>query len=262
MKKMIAGLAVYIGTLGMTVSVMRAQAGATIPPGWVPNTPSGQTIDPTVSHDWDASFEILSGFSGSPGYDDAFTFAPNSTYQWSAWVKTQGNQNPLVYVAFAPPGFSGAAISQTLSNGGYILTTIPTGTNDWQKVTTTFTTGQGGPGSALAAINGVSSGTVWIDGVTLTTAIPTPPTISSFAADPSTITSGQSSELSWSVTGADSISISPAVGTVTGNSIAVFPSQTTTYTLTAMNAQGSVTAETTVAVAPSSRDRRIRRVAY
>jgi hypothetical protein len=38
---------------------------------------------------------------------------------------------------------------------------------------------------------------------------------------------------------------------VTGNSIQVTPSLTSTYTLTATNAQGSVTAQTTVTVGAS-----------
>jgi hypothetical protein len=77
---------------------------------------------------------------------------------------------------------------------------------------------------------------------------PTPaPTITSFSASPSTITSGQSSTLSWGVTGATSLSITN-VGTVTGSSKTVNPTFTTTYTLTATNATGSVTASTVVTV--------------
>jgi hypothetical protein len=73
------------------------------------------------------------------------------------------------------------------------------------------------------------------------------PVISSFTANPSSITSGGSSTLSWSVTSATSLSIS-GVGIVTGSSISVSPAQTTTYTLTATNSAGSVTAQTTLTV--------------
>jgi hypothetical protein len=79
----------------------------------------------------------------------------------------------------------------------------------------------------------------------------TVPTISSFTASPASISpfdGGGSATLSWSVASASSLSIS-GLGAVIGNSVQVSPSQTTTYTLTASNAQGSVTAQTTVTVA-------------
>jgi hypothetical protein len=79
----------------------------------------------------------------------------------------------------------------------------------------------------------------------------TVPTISSFTASPASISpfaGGGSATLSWSVVSATSLSIS-SLGAVTGTSVQVNPSQTTTYILTASNAQGSVTAQTTVTVA-------------
>src|SRR6185437_12449026 len=70
--------------------------------------------------------------------------------------------------------------------------------------------------------------------------IPTPkPVITSFTASPLSITSGQSSTLSWTVTGSTSITISSGIGDVTGKtSIVVSPTVTTTYTLTASNSAG------------------------
>ena len=77
-----------------------------------------------------------------------------------------------------------------------------------------------------------------------------PPTISAFAAAPASITAGQSSTLSWTVSGAASLSLDNGIGSVTGTSTrAVSPTATTTYVLTATNAAGSVTASTTVSVA-------------
>jgi len=77
---------------------------------------------------------------------------------------------------------------------------------------------------------------------------PTSPTINSFTASPPSITSGDSSTLSWSVTDADTLSINQGIGTVTGTSITVSPTTTTTYTLTATNAAGSVTQSVIVTV--------------
>jgi len=77
---------------------------------------------------------------------------------------------------------------------------------------------------------------------------PTTPTINSFSASPSSITSGESTTLNWSVTDADILSINQGIGTVTGTSIILFPSTTTTYTLTATNTAGSVTSSVTITV--------------
>lgn len=86
-----------------------------------------------------------------------------------------------------------------------------------------------------------------VDFITLSVT-PLGPPISSFSGTPTTIAPGASTLLGWSVTGATSLSISPGIGTVTGTSLLVSPAQTTTYTLTATNAGGSTTAETTVIV--------------
>lgn len=71
-----------------------------------------------------------------------------------------------------------------------------------------------------------------------------PPTITSFLADPSQISNGQSSTLKWNVVGmTTSLAIDNGVGDVTGKtSVSVSPSATTTYTLTATDSQGSITA--------------------
>ena len=75
------------------------------------------------------------------------------------------------------------------------------------------------------------------------------PTINQFTAEPSSIERGQSATLRWSVANATDISIDPGVGAVQANgSRTVFPSNSTTYTLTARGAGGSRTATATVNV--------------
>lgn len=75
------------------------------------------------------------------------------------------------------------------------------------------------------------------------------PVIASFTATPTSINAGQSSTLQWSVTGADSVSIS-SIGTVAASGTqSVSPTATTVYTLTATNASGSATRTATVTVA-------------
>jgi peptidoglycan-associated lipoprotein len=86
------------------------------------------------------------------------------------------------------------------------------------------------------------------------------PIVKFFTAEPSTIERGQAASLKWEVTGAESVSINQGLGVV-GNADAggatpavisgnrsVFPSDTTTYTLTATNAGGPVTEAVTVNV--------------
>ena len=76
------------------------------------------------------------------------------------------------------------------------------------------------------------------------------PQILTFVANPTTIDAGQSSQLCWQVSGATNIQIDPGVGAnLNANDCAmVKPSVTTTYTLTATNATGTIKANVTVNV--------------
>jgi hypothetical protein len=74
------------------------------------------------------------------------------------------------------------------------------------------------------------------------------PTISSFTAAPTTIASGASATLSWSVSGASYVIVSPQVGAVRGSSVDVKPTQTTTYTLYATGQFGRSVSTVTVNV--------------
>jgi len=79
---------------------------------------------------------------------------------------------------------------------------------------------------------------------------PSAPVIAAFTATPSVISAGQSSQLVWSVSGADSLTINGTV--VSGDSASVSPTTTTTYTLAATNSAGSKLATVTVTVGISS----------
>ena len=74
------------------------------------------------------------------------------------------------------------------------------------------------------------------------------PNISSFAGDSTNVTAGSSLRLSWNVTGASYLIVSPQVGAVRSSSVDVVPTQTTTYTLTATNQYGRSTAAVTINV--------------
>jgi len=76
------------------------------------------------------------------------------------------------------------------------------------------------------------------------------PQVVVFSASPQTINAGQSSQLCWQVVGATTVNISNGVGTgLSPNTCAtVSPQTTTTYTLSATNAAGSIQASVTVNV--------------
>jgi hypothetical protein len=74
------------------------------------------------------------------------------------------------------------------------------------------------------------------------------PTISSFTASPSSVSTGAQATLSWQVSDGSYYVISPQIGAVSGTSATVTPTQTTTYTLYATNQYGRSTAMVTVTV--------------
>jgi len=85
--------------------------------------------------------------------------------------------------------------------------------------------------------------------------MPTPPTIVTFAASAATINAGDSVEIDWSVTGADSGVYIDQIGTVPLNGKAtITPIRTFVYTLTASDSKGGssmATLTVTVTVVPS-----------
>jgi hypothetical protein len=109
-------------------------------------------------------------------------------------------------------------------------------------------TGNNGSGSGAGAGNGSGSGSG-------TQSNSGAPTISSFTANPTGVSPGSSSTLSWATSGATSVAITPGTFTSTAasGSTSVSPTATTTYTLTATNSSGFATATAQVSmVAPGT----------
>ena len=78
---------------------------------------------------------------------------------------------------------------------------------------------------------------------------PAAPDIALFVAEPSSIDRGQSSTLRWEVTNANQISIDNGVGTVQATGTrSVYPTETTTYKLTANGPGGTLSKTATVTV--------------
>jgi hypothetical protein len=74
------------------------------------------------------------------------------------------------------------------------------------------------------------------------------PQISSFTTSANSISAGTQVTLSWQVSGASYIIVSPDAGAVRGTSVVVAPRQSTTYTLYATNAFGRTTATVSITV--------------
>ncbi len=84
---------------------------------------------------------------------------------------------------------------------------------------------------------------------------PSPPVIDSFAVEPSIVVAGEQATLTWQVSGATSVSIEPDIGKVGfSGSVILSPVSTTTYTLTASNEAGDVTASAKITVASVHRE--------
>lgn len=80
-----------------------------------------------------------------------------------------------------------------------------------------------------------------------------PPIVNAFTASPSSISAGNFTTLSWDVSNATSVNISPAVGAVAlSGSTSISPDETTSYTLKASNAAGSTFATVQVVVSPAA----------
>ena len=75
-----------------------------------------------------------------------------------------------------------------------------------------------------------------------------PPAITSFTANPATVSAGQLVTLSWTTSNAEYNIITPQVGPVRGSSVVFAPPATTTYKLEATNQYGRTQATVTVTV--------------
>ncbi len=113
----------------------------------------------------------------------------------------------------------------------------------------------------MACDSSVSKTGWYVDDVVVSASgtTPTPaPTVDSFTANPSTITEGESTTLSWTTTNATSVTVTDGAGntvysgTAVDGSTTVSPTATTTYTLTATGDGGTATASVTVTVNPAS----------
>ena len=109
------------------------------------------------------------------------------------------------------------------------------------------------PGTYSMTIQGTDASSTVATSTCAATVVQGAPSITSFVATPATITSDQSTVLSWVVGNASSTSIDNGIGAITASSVTVSPTVTTTYNLSAVNPGGTSNASITVTVnAPST----------
>jgi arylsulfatase A-like enzyme len=137
--------------------------------------------------------------------------------------------------------------TRTIQDAGTFAGTFTEGANftRFTGLTGTSFTLTGNPGAADA--RSVVNGMIIVPG-----RLPTPPAIASFTAAPAYVAPGGTVTLSWSATGVNAVTIEPGVGVVQGasGSVQVTVDATTTFTLTATNADGQRTATTRVGAGP------------
>jgi hypothetical protein len=102
----------------------------------------------------------------------------------------------------------------------------------------------------LGSVTAADFDVVQMDPIYTAANVPTgaTPNIASFTANSQSVSAGTPVTLSWTVSGASYLIVSPDIGATRGASVVVMPSQSTTYTLYATNAFGRSTATVNITV--------------
>lgn len=225
---------------------------------------SNFTLVNATGADSGAKLAVTAGFSGF----NSIPWGSNS----QDWVMMEGwygfRATEAIIVSNLPASFAGGfsvvvygdsnANGRTMNYriGGQTKTLVDNGnfsgtfTENTHFVTfnglngTSFTL-EGNPNAAdpRSSVNGV----VIVPGT-----LPDPPVVTSFSADDHYVSPGATATLSWQTTGADSVSISPGIGSVAagGGSVPVVVQETTTFTLTATNVDGQTVSTLRVGAGP------------
>ncbi|MBZ5619489.1 MAG: hypothetical protein LAQ69_12310 [Acidobacteriia bacterium] len=214
---------------------------------------SGQSSTLTWAVNGATTLAINAGVGAVTGTSVQVTPSATTFYTLTATNASGSATKAVMVVVGSPPTITSFVATPAMVSPGQssTLTWVVTGspglivnpgaravTGTSVKVTPSATTSY-----TLTATNGFGSATK-----SVTVTVGNPPTVTSFTATPAMVSAGQSSTLTWTVIGATTLAINPGVGAVTGTSVNVTPSATTSYTLTATNAFGSITKPVTVLV--------------
>jgi phospholipase C len=239
-------------TATLTASPTSITNGQTATLTWTTTNATGASIDNGIG-----GVQPVSGGSITvhPSTTTTYTLTatgPGGTATAQATVTVGTGQSPPTATLVASPTsiMSGQTATLTWTTTNATSASIDNGIGAVQPVsggsitvqpskTTTYTLTATGPGGTVTAQAIVTVGTGQL-----------PPT-ATLVASPTSIMSGQTATLTWTTTNATSASIDNGIGAVqpvSGGSITVQPSMTTTYTLTATGPGGTVTAQAIVTV--------------
>ena len=200
-----------------------------------PVASGSQSVSPTATTTYTATVTGPGGTNTCTRTITVTVPTPTCTLTASPTSITQGSSSSL---SWTTQNTTSISINQGIGS----VTPVASGSRSVSPTaTTTYTatvTGPGGTSTCTRAITVTAS----------------PPTCT-LAANPTSITSGSSSSLSWTSQNATSISINQSIGSVTpvaGGSRSVSPTTTTTYTATVTGTGGTATcsAAVTVTAAP------------
>ncbi len=165
------------------------------------------------------------------------------------------NRTQVVSVTGAPVGTLSAGPAQIQLGGSSLLSWTTT-----NAATASINNGVGSVSPIAAGSISVSPAVnttyvLTVSGIagqtTAQTTVTIAPPTALMSANPTTVSLGSPSTLTWSTTGATSVSISNGVGSVAASgSVQVSPTATTAYVLTATGPGGQTTAQATVTISP------------
>lgn len=172
------------------------------------------------------------------------------------------NQHPIAYIDSVKPTPAYLGDSVTFTGHGIDTDGAIIG-YEWRSslagalsTVASFTTTSLPIGTHIIYFRVIDNGSLWSVEASTTITVSTKvakPVIESFAATPSSIVRGGSSELRWSVSGAKTVAIDNGIGQVAAvGSRMLYPAANTTYILAASNDGGSVTATASVTVQESA----------
>ncbi|MDC0298580.1 hypothetical protein OAL21_05380, partial [Akkermansiaceae bacterium] len=194
-------------------------------------------------------FKEGESFTNEQGYTFAVEYGSGNNDAVTLTL-TSDSERPKISNLIATPAAisAGASSSLTWSASNFDSLTLDPGEVDLTVLTETTVSPTESTTYTLTAVKGAASVSSEV-----TIVVDELPEINSFTASELLIAPTESTTLAWNVSGADSVRISPELvsfpgGTPAVGSYSISPVATTTFTLTATNATGSVNASLEVVV--------------
>lgn len=224
-------------------------AGTSTTLNWTTSGATTLSVSPGNFDSVSASGSVTLSPTATTTYTLTATNSTGTTTATATVTVTKPNLPTITSFSASPTGVTLGGVSTlswvtsgattlTITPGTFASTNASGSTGVSPEATTTY---------VLTATNAAGSVTAT---AAVTVTAQTLPVINSFTAQPTSITTGTSSTLTWSTSGATGVSITPGTFTSTAatGSTTVSPTATTTYTLTATNAAGNNTATAQVSV--------------